>query len=297
MWQFLKRIFKVGEAKAHDALDKAEDPIRVTEQNVGELKKNLQQSLRSLAEVRAMSIRIKRDNQRSRKIAENYEKKAILMLKKAQRGEMSEEQADRLAKQALQQKEVIFRQLKAGELEMEKYEQLVQEMEMRVHQTKRQVTKYENELRSLKARSEISRVSQNLNKTLSRFDSRGMNSMLDKIKDQVAEQEALADSYGDLSMEHNDLDSEIDRLLGSSPDTEADSSLQELKERLKLEEAEEEKPRKKVERAAARSQPKKKFKIHKPEEDQNPEAEHDSTDIEALKSRLKPDNDDTNQPS
>jgi phage shock protein A len=34
-----KRLFKVGEAEAHSALDKLEDPIKMTEQGIRDLKK------------------------------------------------------------------------------------------------------------------------------------------------------------------------------------------------------------------------------------------------------------------
>ncbi|MEM6297295.1 MAG: PspA/IM30 family protein [Bacteroidota bacterium] len=288
MWQFIKRTFTFGKSKANEQLDKIEDPIKVTEQNIAELKKNLAEGLRGLAEVRAMSIRIKRDKERSRKVAANYEKKAILLLKKAQQGEMSEAKADELAKRALQQKEMIARQSKSSEQEMQKYEKLVQEMENRVQQIKAQVYKYENELRTLKARSEMSRMTQKLNKTLSRFDSEGMNSVLDQIKDQVAEQEALSDSYGDFTLEKNDLDDEIDELLGGS--TDLDDSLADLKQKLLLEEEkEEEEEQKQVYQAPngppnlprrKKPRPSKKFEIH--EEDESESA----AELERLKAKL-----------
>ena len=40
-----KRLFRVGEAEAHSALDKLEDPIKMTEQGIRDLKKDLDASL------------------------------------------------------------------------------------------------------------------------------------------------------------------------------------------------------------------------------------------------------------
>ena len=51
------RIFNVGKAEAHAMVDKLEDPIKMTEQGIRDLKKDLDSSLQALAEVKAMAIR------------------------------------------------------------------------------------------------------------------------------------------------------------------------------------------------------------------------------------------------
>ena len=56
-----KRLFKIGEAEAHSALDKLEDPIKMTEQGIRDMKSDLDKSLHALAEVKAMAIRSKND--------------------------------------------------------------------------------------------------------------------------------------------------------------------------------------------------------------------------------------------
>ncbi|MGF1533901.1 MAG: PspA/IM30 family protein [Bernardetiaceae bacterium] len=239
MWNYLKRLLKIGEAHVHQKLDQMEDPIRITEQNVAALKKDLHEGARGLSEIRAAAIRAKRENERARRIADNYEQKAILLLKKAYQGEIPQEQADRLAKQALMQKESMYQQLQNGEQEIQKYESLVQEMDMRVQQIRSQVIKYENELRTLKARSKISKATQNLHESLSRFDASGMHTMLDKIKDQVSEQEAIADSYEEVSRQMRDPDYEVNQALGNSSPPEIERAIEDIKKRILIETAEE----------------------------------------------------------
>ena len=56
-----RRLFKIGEAEAHSAIDKLEDPIKLTEQGIRDLKKDLDNSLQALAEVKAMAIRAKNE--------------------------------------------------------------------------------------------------------------------------------------------------------------------------------------------------------------------------------------------
>ena len=52
-----KRIFKIGQAETHSAIDKLEDPIKMTEQGIRDMKTDLEKSLQALAEVKAMAIR------------------------------------------------------------------------------------------------------------------------------------------------------------------------------------------------------------------------------------------------
>ena len=88
MVSVFQRIFKIGQAEAHSFVDKLEDPIRMTEQGIRDLKKNLQEAMTSLAEVKATAIRLKKDADDQKKLAQDYERKAMLLLQKLQQGEL-----------------------------------------------------------------------------------------------------------------------------------------------------------------------------------------------------------------
>ena len=49
------RLFKIGQAEAHSAVDKLENPIKLTEQGIRDLKQQLDKSLQSLAEINLSS--------------------------------------------------------------------------------------------------------------------------------------------------------------------------------------------------------------------------------------------------
>ncbi len=44
-----QRMFRMGKAEVNSALDKFEDPIKMTEQGITDLKKDLQNAMTSLA--------------------------------------------------------------------------------------------------------------------------------------------------------------------------------------------------------------------------------------------------------
>ena len=101
----IKRLLNIGKAEAESMVDKLEDPIKLTEQGIRDLEMQLDSAIKALAEVKALSIRTEKQYQEYRLNAVDYEKKAILILKKAQSGDLDEAEGDRLASEALLLKE------------------------------------------------------------------------------------------------------------------------------------------------------------------------------------------------
>ena len=227
-----KRLFTVGKAEANAAIDKLEDPIKMTEQGIRDLKSDLDKSLQALAEVKAMAIRSKKDLSNSKSAAQTYEQKAILLVKKAERGEIDVAEADRLATEALARKEEAVQEATRAQEEVDRFETNINQLDAQVKKLKSTISRYENELRTLKARARVSSATEKINKQLSGIDSSGTVSMLEKMKEKVAQQEAMAEAYGDISMGNKSLDDEIDSALGETH-AKASVSLEELKAKLK----------------------------------------------------------------
>lgn len=229
------RIFNVGKAEAHAIVDKLEDPIKMTEQGIRDLKKDLDKSLQALAEVKAMAIRSKKDLTSSKSMAQNYEQKAILLLQKAEKGELDVAEADRLATEALSKKEEAVEAASRAQDEVNRFDANIATLDKNVKKLKSTISSYENELRTLKARARVSSATQKINKQLSGIDSSGTVSMLEKMKEKVAQQEALSEAYGEISLENKSIDDEIDDVL-SEKNVKASNSLEELKAKLKSKE-------------------------------------------------------------
>ena len=227
----LKRLFKIGESEAHSAIDKLEDPIKLTEQGIRDLKKDLEKSMQALAEVKAMSIRTRGEIKQARDRAEDYEKKAVMILQKAQSGGIDAAEADRLAGEALGKKEENVSQASQSAKDLESHEKSVAQLEMNVKKIRLNISKWDNELKTLTARVKVSSATKNLNKQLAQIDSTNTVSMLEKMKAKVAQDEALAESYGEMAHESRSLDEEIDNALGDDAAAKSDS-LAELKKKM-----------------------------------------------------------------
>jgi len=226
------RLFNVGKAEAHSAIDKLEDPIKMTEQGIRDLKKDLDKSLQALAEVKALAIRSKRELNEQKSMAKNYEQKAMLLLQKAEKGDLEMSEAERLATEALARKEEAVSNASRSQEEVSKFDTNISQLDTNVKKLKSTITRYENELRTLKARARVSQATSKINKQLSGIDSSGTVGMLEKMKDKVAQQEAMAEAYGDIAFENRSLDDEIDATL-SDTNVKASNALEELKAKMK----------------------------------------------------------------
>lgn len=210
------RLFKVGQSEAHSAIEKLENPIKLTEQGIRDLKEDLNKSLQALAEVKAMSIRSKNEVANCRNKSADYERKAMQLLQRAEQGGIDPIEADRLATEALTKKEENDQQATRAEQERQKFEQSVAQLDQNVKTLRNNISKWENELKTLKARAKVSNATKNVNKQLSQIDSSSTVSMLERMRNKVEEDEALAASYGEIANESKSVDDEIDKALGSS---------------------------------------------------------------------------------
>ena len=226
-----KRLFKIGQAEAHSKIDKLEDPIKMTEQAIRDLKNDLRESIEALAEVKALAIRAKNETNNYKETSTRYESKAIQLLKRAESGAMSAEEADRLATASLQKKEEAMQNYKVSATNQLKYDQSVAKLESNIKMLKSKISKWENEAKMLKARAKVSKATKNVNKQLANIDSSSTVAMLERMKEKVDKEEALAESYADIANENRSLEEEIDSALEGS-DTSANDALAALKAKM-----------------------------------------------------------------
>jgi phage shock protein A len=114
-----------------------------------------------------------------------------------------------------------------------KFDKHVAKLDGNIKTLRSNVKKYENELRTLKARAKVAKATKNINKQLADVDSSSTVSMLERMKDKVAEEESLAESYADIASESTSVDDEIEKALNSgSAEVKASDSLAALKAKL-----------------------------------------------------------------
>ena len=232
MASIFQRIFKVAQSEAHSSMDKFEDPIKMSEQGIRDLKQNLQASMVSLAQVKSLAIRLQKETTDHKKRAADYERKAMLLLKRMQGGEMNETEAERLATVALSKKEEALQSATSTSEDQQAQQRMADQLQTKVEELKRQIGKYEAEVITLRARARTASSMRKINQQLAGADASGTVAMLEKMKNKVEEEESLAEAYGQLSDVGGTIDEDIDKALALPSATAGSDSLAELKKKM-----------------------------------------------------------------
>ena len=228
-----KRLFRIGKAETNSLIDKLEDPIKLTEQGIRDMKIELDKSLQALAEIKALAIRSRNEASENKSRSEDYERKAMLLVKKAETGEMDATEADRLATEALMRKQQCDETVQRANTEKANFDTQISKMDGNIKTLRSNIGKWENELKTLKARVKVAKATGKLNKQLAQIDGSDTISMLEKMKEKVQEKEALAESYGEIANESRSVDEEIDKALEDTEKVNANDALAALKAKMK----------------------------------------------------------------
>ncbi len=227
-----QRIFKFTQSESHAVLDKIEDPIKMTEQGIRDLKKDLKDAMTSLAEVKGMAIGTRKKANDALHRSKDYEQKAMLLLQKMQNGELDPAEAERLATMALSEKDTQDSEAIRLDTEATQHEKMGAQLQQSVNKIKSTITSYENDLLTLKARSKTASATRKINEQIAKVDASGTIAMLEKMKAKVENDEALALAYGDMAAVETSVDSELDKALGQGGSSSGALQLESLKAKM-----------------------------------------------------------------
>ncbi|MBT1687058.1 PspA/IM30 family protein [Dawidia soli] len=226
-----KRLFRIGQAEIHAAVDKMEDPIKMTEQGLRELRADLTEATEAYAKVKALAIRAENDQLQRLEESRTYGEKAILIMQKAQSGQVDLIKAEDLAREALSLHRKYYLESEELAVQVVALQRSSREMLQNTEILKENMEKWEKELRTLKARMKVSKATEQVNKQLAHVDSNGIIAMLERMKSKVEDQEALAKAYGEMSRERHSKKDELDSLLKNDSSS-IEKDLQAIKEKL-----------------------------------------------------------------
>ena len=229
-----QRLFKIGQAEAQSVVDRFEDPIRMTEQGIRDLKSDLMGAMTGLAEVKGVAIRLTKEAQEAKRQAGEYERKAMLMLQRAQAGHTDMGQAERLATEALTMSDSASERAIRLFKDAEQQQRLAAQLQAKTAQFKSTISTHENELTTLRARANTAAATKKINQQLSQIDSSSTIALLERMRNKVEEDEALAQAYGEVANIDSSVDAEIDLILADSQPTNMQGRLAELKAKMGL---------------------------------------------------------------
>ena len=226
----LTRIFKFMQSEAHSLVSKFEDPVKLIEQGIRDLKKDFDESMKSVAQIKAIAIGAKKELETKKQIAADYEQKAMLLLQKAKNRELEEAEADRLAAEALKKRQEALKEVEKLTNDVKNYDASLEQMSKKILELKNKIKDSENEYNSLKARATVARTTKKVNQQLSSVGSDSTMSMIEDMKTKINAEENLAQAYGEVAGVETSIDDEINKAIGT--DIDIQKSLTEMKQKL-----------------------------------------------------------------
>lgn len=224
------RLFKFFQSEAHAAVSKLEDPVKLIEQGIRDLKKDFDESMKGVAQLKAISIGAKKELEVKKQIAADYEQKAMLLLQKAKNGELDSAEADRLAGEALKKRQEALKEVQRLTGEIKTYDDSLETMEKKILQLKNKIKESENEYTSLKARATVAKTTKKVNQQLSSISSDSTMAMIEEMKTKIQSEENLAEAYAETGLIETSIDDEINKAIGG--DVEVQQALSEMKQKL-----------------------------------------------------------------
>lgn len=228
----LQQLFKVIQSFLHAFVNKIQDPILMAEQGIRDLKKDYDNSMRGLAEIKSLSIETKNKIVEQTEIAKDYERKALTILQKAQAGDLDQAQADRLAAEALKKKQAAIENIKKFTLDARNFEAMAEKLETKIASLKEQIANWENEVKTLKARHKVAITSKKMSKQMISMSGNNAQALLENMKEKVNKEEAMAQAFDEMALIETDIDKEINEAIGTNYSDEIQNSLLELKKQI-----------------------------------------------------------------
>jgi phage shock protein A len=102
---------------------------------------------------------------------DEYERKAVLLLQRFKDGQLDQAQAERLATEALNQKEIASQRAAKLLQDATQQQRMATQLQDKVQQLKTTVSSYENELVTLRARAKTAESTKRINQHLAQVDS------------------------------------------------------------------------------------------------------------------------------
>ena len=216
-----ERLFRIGKAEANAAVDKLEDPAKMADQILRELKENYQQAIEGEAEIKALALQHRATEMAARTKADEWEKKTNELLDKIEAKELDEVQGNDLAEKAAKAHAEALKEAEQYKAMADKEDGAVNVMDQKIKQIKDQIAETEDKAKMIQSRAKTAEVSEKINKTLSNVDTDGLMATLDRMDQKATAQEYRAAAYAQVSDVALSTEQEINKVLGNQSSSSA----------------------------------------------------------------------------
>lgn len=212
-----KRISTIVRANINELLDKAEDPEKMVEQILRDMKKNYTEVKAQVANAIAEEKKLQRKYEENKKLAANWMAKAELAVDKGE---------DELAKEALRRKKEYEQVANTFQAQWQAQAETVEKLKATLRELEQKIEEAQLKKESLIARHKSARAQKQMHETLARMDTSSAFEAFERMEEKVEEAEVQAEAAMDL-----DTDSLEKKFAELEADDDLDEELAALKAR------------------------------------------------------------------
>lgn len=229
IWERVTRIFK---AEANSAVDTLEDPVKISQQILRDLRDNLQEAINGTSEIKAMAAQRRASEAEARTKASEWEKKANELLDRMEAKQIDEATANKLAADCLEHQQTYSAKAEEFKTLAEREEKAASVMEAKVEEIRRRITETESKAASIASRAKTAEAQEKVAKTLSSVDTDGLMQTLNRMEEKTKATEFRTQAYAEIDGSASSTEDQVNKILNqSSPN----AALEALKAKRKAE--------------------------------------------------------------
>jgi phage shock protein A len=215
------RLFRIGAAEANAAVDKLEDPAKMADQILRELRQNYQQAIQGEAEIKALALQHRASEMQARNTANDWEKKTNDLLDRVDSKQLDEAKGNELAAKAAEAHETANKEADQYAAMAQKEESAVAVMDAKIKQIKEQISETESRAQLISSRAKTAEVTEKMNKTLSSVDTDGLMATLNRMDQKATAAEFRSAAYAQIDDSTMTTEQEINKELGTGSSSNA----------------------------------------------------------------------------
>ncbi|MFD2371106.1 PspA/IM30 family protein [Brevibacillus sp. GCM10020057] len=198
-----KRLRDLTMSNLYALIEKAEDPIKMTDQYLRDMQEDLEEAEKAVAAQIALE----------KKFKVLYEEQEALVKKREEQAHVAAQAKNiDLARRALEEKKAAEQKMNEYKDAYEKNKAAAEGLRDKLAEMKKQVTELKNRRETLVARVNAAKAQKTINQTMAGFDSNSAMAGLKRMEDKALQLEAEAEASGEVYKKEKSLDEEIAKL-------------------------------------------------------------------------------------
>lgn len=202
----MRRLFKVIKSWFNKAVDELEDPVLMAEQSIRELKDNLNSCYDALAQVKAQKLTEVQERSEAKEESEGYLKQASWIKNTSEKIEKDRELA---AKEALTLKVAADLRIQTADENIILLNKLEKDITNKISKLKNSVSEFERELKTLKIRNKMNKVSSDIRLSTSSIDYESSINTIKRMQEKVKEQSNYNEAYLEVEEQYSDKNQKV----------------------------------------------------------------------------------------